>query len=74
MEGVALIVVGLVVAWVIGSVYSAGHRDGKRLGSRKGYGVGFDRGRRARGHGGGCALLLALLGAGLAAFAAWLVA
>lgn len=44
-----LFILGLIVA----AIYAWGHTAGKREGSRKGYGVGFDRGRRGR-EGSGC--------------------
>lgn len=42
LVALALIIVALFI-------FNAAYRAGKREGSRKGYGVGFDRGRRHRG-------------------------
>jgi hypothetical protein len=53
------------VLWLVSSAYAAGKREG----SRKGYGVGFDRGRRAAG-GWGCLLAALAFGLALAAAAA----
>jgi hypothetical protein len=45
MEWVLLVIAVLcVMSWV----WSQAYKEGKRIGSRKGYGVGFDRGRRSR--------------------------
>lgn len=59
-----LVVIGIV--FVV--FYSMGHQDGKRLGSRKGYGVGFDRGRRASSS--GCLILIVALGVAMGSAAA----
>lgn len=50
--------------WIASSAY----RVGKREGSRKGYGVGFDRGRRAARNS-GCLVAVVVLPLGLAAAA-----
>ena len=43
----------------------AAYKSGKREGSRKGYGVGYDRGRRHSSSNGGClAIVLATLALG----------
>ena len=55
METVVVIVVILAI---VGWVYAVGHKAGKREGSRKGYGVGFDRGRRTRSKS-GCLIIVA---------------
>ncbi|HOM19301.1 MAG TPA: hypothetical protein PK777_04455 [Thermoguttaceae bacterium] len=54
MEWVILL---LIAAWI----WSAAYQAGKREGSRKGYGVGFEHGKRA-----GCLVMLALAGTLLA--------
>lgn len=48
----------VVIVVVLLLVWGAAHRQGKREGSRKGYGVGFDRGRRSKGKN-GCLVILA---------------
>ncbi len=58
---VVLLLIGAVGVWI----WYAGHKSGKREGSRKGYGVGFDRGRRSRSS--GCLLLVIAGGFALAA-------
>jgi hypothetical protein len=58
---IGLVILLLIVGWI----YSAGHKRGKREGSRKGYGVGFDRGRRAKSS--GCLVLVVVAGLALAA-------
>ncbi len=59
----------LVLAFVLFAIYNAGFKSGKQLGSRKGYGVGFDRGRRGRNSSGCLVFVLAGLGAVVAAAA-----
>jgi hypothetical protein len=54
---VVIVVVLVIAAWI----YNAGHKSGKRLGSRKGYGVGFDRGKRSRGQK-GCLVIIVICG------------
>lgn len=59
-----LVIVGVVVG--LGLAFRAVYQDGKRAGSRKAYGVGFARGRRARGGGQqGCMLVVVAIVAGL---------
>ena len=65
MEIIGLIVLGVILL----AVYNAGFGSGKRLGSRKGYGVGFDRGRRAHGSSGCLVVVIAGLACALAATA-----
>ncbi|MCS7305037.1 MAG: hypothetical protein NZ602_08030 [Thermoguttaceae bacterium] len=57
MEWLILLVIA---AWI----WNAAYKAGKREGSRKAYGVGYGRGLRASG--GGCLLMLALVGTLLA--------
>jgi hypothetical protein len=59
---IILIVLALLGSWV----YNAGHASGKRVGSRKGYGVGFDRGRRSKGQN-GCLVIIIAAGVTIAA-------
>ena len=56
MEVVGLLILVVIVVAVYKSAFAAGNRRG----SRKGYGVGFDRGRRGRGAS-GC-LVMAVAG------------
>ena len=65
MEITGLIVPGVILV----GIYNAGFGSGKRLGSRKGYGVGFDRGRRAHNSSGCLVVVLAGLVCALAATA-----
>jgi hypothetical protein len=58
--GIGTIIIIVVIIGIVGWVYNAGHKTGKREGSRKGYGVGFDRGRRSLGGQNGCAIILAV--------------
>ena len=57
-----IIVVGIVLV-IFGSIFNAGKREG----SRKGYGVGFDRGRRSKS---GCLVIIATTGFAVAAASA----
>lgn len=59
MEGIVVLIVILAIA---GWLYSSGHKAGKREGSRKGYGVGFDRGRRSRKNQSGCMIVIVVVG------------
>lgn len=59
----SLILIGIVIWFVYNSAYSAGKREG----SRKGYGVGFDRGRRSQASQSGCLLAVIICGLVLAA-------
>jgi hypothetical protein len=65
MEIIGLIVLGIILL----GVYNAGFSSGKRLGSRKGYGVGFDRGRRGHNSSGCLVVVLAGLACAVAAAA-----
>lgn len=65
MDSIVVIIVLLLIVYAI---HNEGFKAGKRLGSRKGYGVGYDRGRRSKS---GClvvvvAACLALAGATIA--------
>ncbi len=62
MECAGSLIVIAIVCWV---VYSFAYGAGKREGSRKGYGVGFDRGRRGRKSQSGCLIVLVVAGLGL---------
>lgn len=56
LETVVLVVILL---FFVGWIYGTGHKAGKREGSRKGYGVGFDRGRRSKSS--GCLVAIAAI-------------
>jgi hypothetical protein len=64
----------LVILVIVAMVWKAAFSSGKRLGSRKGYGVGFDRGRRGRHDSSGCLVVFIVVGLALgaaASVAAW---
>jgi hypothetical protein len=67
VEFVGLLILLGLIAWATSAAFKAG----KRQGSRKAYGVGFDRGRRARAKSQtGCLFILLLIFTAAAAFAA----
>jgi hypothetical protein len=68
-----LIILGIVAFVIYSAGHGAGHKEGKRLGSRKAYGVGFSRGSRSHGGGGGC-LLFVTAGLGVIAGLVYLLA
>lgn len=57
MEGFAGVIVVIFVAYF---VYDLAYKRGKREGSKKGYGVGFDRGKKSTS--GGCLVILLSFG------------
>ena len=63
LEAIIFIGVLVAIAYII-------YKSGKREGSRKGYGVGFDRGRKSKGQS-GCLLVIIFLLSTSAALAAW---
>ena len=62
MEAIIAILVPL---FIVGAIDNAGYKGRKREGSRKGFGVGYDRGRRAGNQ--GRLVMIALLGLALTA-------
>lgn len=56
--------IGFIVLIIVAlAIWNAAYKSGKREGSRKGYGVGFNRGRRSKPST-GCLVLFLVLGSG----------
>lgn len=61
MDSLLLLAVIIVAGYLVNEAY----KSGKREGSRKGYGVGFDRGRKSKSE--GCLLLVLVTGLAISA-------